>query len=77
MDHPGHTATPANQRSWLLDELPPPVALDLPGVDLLHVHPGFLPDIRGADGVHRLRRGCFLVQQGRCLQTSNLLQFEH
>ena len=31
--------------------LVPRTILELPGIRLLHIHPGFLPDVRGADGL--------------------------
>ncbi len=45
--------------------------LDLPGVRFLHVHPGYLPHIRGADGLlwsilirHRPGASCFYMASG-------------
>lgn len=43
--------------------------LDLPGLKVLHVHPGFLPDVKGSDGLlwslisrSRLAASCFYME---------------
>ena len=38
----------------------PSTLLDIPGATFLHVHPGFLPEVRGADGLlwSMVTRGC-------------------
>ena len=49
----------------------PPWLLDIPGIRFLHVHPGYLPHVRGADGLlwsvlvrSRPAASCFCMDRG-------------